>query len=47
MFCICFIIIIDLIFIHFACHAFTSPSCSPREKSSLPIFCKCGEPCYK
>jgi hypothetical protein len=29
------------------CHAFTSPSCSPREKSSLPIFCKCGEPCYK
>jgi hypothetical protein len=27
------------------CHAFTSPSCSLREKSSLPIFCKCGEPC--
>ena len=26
------------------CHAFTSPSCSLREKSSLPIFCKCGEP---
>ena len=25
------------------CHAFTSPSCSLREKSSLPIFCKCGE----
>jgi hypothetical protein len=25
-------------------HAFTSPSCSLREKSSLPIFCKCGEP---
>ena len=24
------------------CHAFTSPSCSLREKSSLPIFCKCG-----
>jgi hypothetical protein len=27
------------------CHAFTSPSCSLREKSSLPIFCKCGELC--
>ena len=26
------------------CHAFISPSCSLREKSSLPIFCKCGEP---
>ena len=26
------------------CHAFTSPSRSLREKSSLPIFCKCGEP---
>ena len=26
-------------------HAFTSPSCSLREKSSLPVFCKCGEPC--
>ena len=26
------------------CHAFTSPSCSLMEKSSLPIFCKCGEP---
>ena len=26
------------------CHAFTSPSCSLREKSSLPIICKCGEP---
>jgi hypothetical protein len=25
------------------CHAFTSPSCSLREKSSLPNFCKCGE----
>ena len=25
------------------CHAFTSPLCSLREKSSLPIFCKCGE----
>ena len=28
------------------CHAFTSPSCSLREKSNLPIFCKCGEPWY-
>ena len=27
------------------CHAFISPSCSLREKSSLPVFCKCGEPC--
>ena len=27
------------------CHAFTSPSCSLREKSSVPIVCKCGEPC--
>ena len=27
------------------CHAFTSPSCSLREKSSLPNFCICGEPC--
>ena len=26
------------------CHAFTSSSCSLREKSSLPTFCKCGEP---
>jgi hypothetical protein len=26
------------------CHAFISPSCSLREKSSLPFFCKCGEP---
>ena len=26
------------------CHVFTSLSCSLREKSSLPIFCKCGEP---
>ena len=26
------------------CHAFTSTSCYLREKSSLPIFCKCGEP---
>ena len=25
-------------------HAFTSPSCSLREKSSLPVFRKCGEP---
>ena len=22
----------------------TSPLCSLREKSSLPIYCKCGEP---
>ena len=30
------------------CHAFTSPSCSLREKLCLPIFCKCCEPCiYK
>ena len=28
------------------CHAFTSPSCSLREKSSLLIFCKCGEPWF-
>jgi len=27
------------------CHAFTSPSCSLREKSSLPVFWKHGEPC--
>ena len=27
-----------------SCHAFTSPSCSLREKSSLPVYCKCGEP---
>jgi hypothetical protein len=27
------------------CHVFTSLSCSLREKSSLPVFCKCGEPC--
>jgi hypothetical protein len=27
------------------CHAFTSPSYSLREKSSLHIFGKCGEPC--
>ena len=26
------------------CHAFTSLSWSLREKSSLPVFCKCGEP---
>jgi len=26
------------------CHAFTSPSCYLGEKSSLPVFCKCGEP---
>ena len=26
------------------CHAFTSSSCSLREKSSLSVFCKCGEP---
>jgi hypothetical protein len=24
------------------CHTFTSPSWSLKEKSSLPIFCKCG-----
>ena len=28
----------------YPCHAFASPPCSLREKSSLPIFCKCGEP---
>jgi hypothetical protein len=27
------------------CHVFTSLSCSLRETSILPVFCKCGEPC--
>ena len=27
-------------------HAFTSPSCSLREKSSLSVFRKCGEPLF-
>ena len=28
------------------CHAFTSPSWSLRERSSLPIFCRCGGPWF-
>ena len=27
-------------------HVFTSPSWPLREKSSLPIICKCSEPCF-
>ena len=27
------------------CHALSSPSCSLREKSSIPIYYKCGKPC--
>ena len=29
---------------NFPCHAFISTSWTLRETSSLPIFCKCGEP---